>query len=703
MRDLPSGMAAIIASGDFGGEQAGVTRVTIQNAQLGLYSVHPQIFSSVPFPTVAHAAVELPNLKHVKWDRSVDAPVASCEVTLVNSAAAPLGQTPHLDDSLDLVGYYTFNRGGTSHSAGWGHTKNRWQNLVVPDRLIRVYQGYGADFDLEPENDPHMLLMGCWLVDDVDYSTEGIITLTCRDTGRLLADEIMFPPVVPFKQYPLSFSHRKTVPGTATGGITATWKRPSYTTDSNVPYVGVNGSVFGHHGTDAFDGSDSTYWLSIGNATPNRGYSFEYVQGKFSKRTINAARARVWGGPYKVYLSVKANGKWQGKAIVPYDPHNPASAPNGANIPYIAEGTVDHEGTAQFIFGDIAGATDVRFTFTDLYNSGLGTYKYRAGVRHLDIATGATKSASADSTTGNYDDYTDIVKLLLAYGGFYWPQDGKQHLTEWKEPSDHPGSTHDIDTYHFAANDPVLRLGRIWGDLQQSGTFGIADLTVDIFDKKPLLDGITYIRDILGFIFYVAEDGAAIFRAPNLFKLGNWKHDPADLTATRVTTHKTLYDDEVILQLSAKLSSRNLRERVFVGNVSGKIGAVAKGRIPNPVNFRRTGGWTDQNFATTAEAQVMADMITLRQLFTYRQDQLRIPADPSLQCDDQVEIVERITGEAYMHYVRSISSDWDAETGVWTYDITTSWLGTNPTAEWAFKTTGLSAETQAYLTAIGVI
>ena len=97
----------------------------------------------------------------------------------------------------------------------------------------------------------------------------------------------------------------------------------------------------------------------------------------------------------------------------------------------------------------------------------------------------------------------------------------------------------------------------------------------------------------------------------------------------------------------------------------------------------------------------MADMITLRQMFTYRQNSLRIPADPRIQVDDQVEIQERTTGEAYKHYVRTISSQWDLETGVWSYDLTTSWLGTDPQGQWAFKTKGLSAATIAYLTALG--
>ena len=99
----------------------------------------------------------------------------------------------------------------------------------------------------------------------------------------------------------------------------------------------------------------------------------------------------------------------------------------------------------------------------------------------------------------------------------------------------------------------------------------------------------------------------------------------------------------------------------------------------------------------------MADMITLRQMFTYRQNSLRIPADPSIQIDDQVEILERTTGEAYKHHVSGIDSTWDLEKGTWYFDLTTSWLGESPSGEWAFDTEGLSAATVTYLTALGQI
>lgn len=709
MRTLPPAMAGIIAAGDFQGDQRAVSRVTVQKVQLGLYPYKDQVYASIPFTASADGALEMPNLQSVSWERSVDSQVGTCSFEINNVDPLVAGQPPPTDGSFDGLGAYSFNRAFIFRPA-----TDRFDNVLVPDRMVRLYQGYGVDYSVFPENDPHMVLMGLYLIDDVTYTADGRITVECRDIGRLLADQIMFPPVVPFKKYPLKFTRNVVHPAVTTPGTTVTtttgqatqsaWVKPTYETDSGVPYNGINGVVYGHHGTDAFDASDSTYWLSVGNSRPAAGYAFEYIQGKFNAKTLFQARCVVWGGPYRVYLSVKVGNTWQGRAVVPYDPNNPASAPNGANVPYVASMSVARDGVATFNFPPIPGATAVRFCFTNLYNSGLGPYPYRAGVRRVEVRSNITATSTTTTTTslttvpayttGDYGDYSDIVRRLLAYGGFYWPQDGVQTLTG------NDITTH-TETYHFASSDPFLILGRIWGDIQDCGTTGQADLGVEIWDKKPLLDGINYVREIIGFIFYIDEQGAAQFRMPNLFSLGNWQTDVNGLGRTRATAFTTIGDDEVILSLSAKLSSRNLREKVFVGNVPGKIAAVANGRIPNPANFRRVGGWSDQHFASVAEAQVMADFITLRQLFTFRENQFRIPADPSLQCDDQVLLVERTTGESYQHYIKSISSSWDAATGEWTYDVASCWLGVNPLEGWAFRRPDLSAETQAYLDALG--
>ena len=78
----------------------------------------------------------------------------------------------------------------------------------------------------------------------------------------------------------------------------------------------------------------------------------------------------------------------------------------------------------------------------------------------------------------------------------------------------------------------------------------------------------------------------------------------------------------------------------------------------------------------------MAELIGMKILFSYRKGTAKIIANPYLQLDDQVRIYERITNEFNVHYVSGISSRMDLETGEYTMDVTTHWLGQDPSTDW---------------------
>lgn len=713
MRTLPAGMAAKIAAGDFTGDAKATTRVTIQKIQLGLTSVADQLYSSVLFGNSNDAAKELPNLKSCRWTRQADGDLGSVTLELHNTTPLPPGTLPDTGDTFDLLGYYTYNRGRTSYAqTNWGHVANEWQDFIVPDRLLRVYQGYGANYSVVPELDTNLVLVGIYLIDDVTYTADGLITVEGRDNGRLLYDDIMFPPVVPLVHYPLKFETFRQVPNDPIVNSTTGFIRPAYEGSSNGLIGSATEVQFGHHPADAFDTSThpstGTYWLSRGHDVPNRSSSFEWIQGRLSGAIpLTAVRVSVRGGPYRAYLSLYTDTRvggavtgWGGVTQIPYLQATTATGGTGvalidrfAKIPYSQTSIVGFGATYTFAFPAVVGVTKVRLTFTDLYNSKHMPGPYRVAVRDFEVAqTTTTLVATGTRMEGNYADYAEIVKRLLAYGGFYWPPGGTQVLTAGNSA-----------TYTYGADDPYLVTGRTWADVQMAGVAGVTALGIEIWDKKPIIDGINYVKDVLGYIFHVDETGGAVFRSPNHFALGNWKVDVNGRNVVRTLEYVEVLDSQAILGLRAKLSSRNLRESVFVANVDGQVGAVSKGKVPHPSGLRRVGGWTDQNFGTTAECQVMTDLITLRQLFTFRQDSLRVPANPAIQVDDQIRIVERTTGDAYFHYVQAISSSWSAEDAVWAYDLTTSWLGETPVGEWAFDVTDLAIETQAYLAALGQV
>ncbi len=1004
MRNTPLGFDELWNSGDFTGPNKPMARVTVGHTDVVLTDLTYNLYASIIFGHQTQPK-ELPNVKSVKWNRSVDNEVAACTMEFYNTAPQPLGTVFHPDWGLDQPGYYTFDHGRTSFSSRWGHEANEWSNLLVPDNILRTYEGYGFDPNTSPEMDPHLLPSGVWLIKEVNYTVQGLITVTCEDLASILKDQICFFPVIPHNFYPLTFSSEArhsgfkdgytftktvttggsadpnhpppdgwtgpnavvpnvvlgagldrlffswdpvpappsgyvvvgynfiidgvrmgevitsppsglplaytkaissgnvysgqvaviyrevktghehvgpygteqfgypselgsqahvtgigvdagppptdislpnvpqpgflewdytgtadefvliifkgtgpaaamtTIPVDGTGrqyyntGITPTlagygiliypktngqagagylfqgsgefWQPPTggafphepnpaqpkpvvttkkgtvplsptlvsttYSESSNSYYVGSGKDVevYGHAPEDAFDSSSSSYWLSIGNERNDQGYSYEWIEAKVPNVELAQVKFTTAKTGYGVYISVFAKGTWvhySRTAVIPYDPKNPESH-NGANIPYCDTASVgSSEGPHTVTFKTpIPGATKVRLTFHNLQNFGVGVNHYRAGVRNFDCYTAGTKSVTTTTITtpppvpgppqddndpsvtksyevyvppaedagagehpGVYEDFTDIVKLFCAWGGFYWPQDNANIVQ-----SDGTSVHYDFGPkiYGLINNDPVLgdqSAGRVWGDFMVTGRSGIASFTVDIFDKKPLLDCINVIRDLIGYTFYIDEGGGVVWRMPNIFTVGNYRLNLAG-DPSRVQEIITIDEKHTLLDLRAKLSSRNVRERVFVADLTGKVGSLSKGFVPNPVGLRRVSVWTDAHWNDNVEAQLAGDLIALRQLMSYRQDTLQIPAHPGIQVDDQVRIFERVTGEGYLHYVRGVSSSNDLESGVYTYDLDTNWLGEDPFNLWIFHGTDLSAELQAYLTATQIL
>jgi hypothetical protein len=1043
------------------------------------------VFASAQF-CWADTPKELPNIKSVRWSRSIDSDAASCDIQLYNTDPLPLGQTPPDDYEFDVLGAYTPNRGKTAAAQSrWGQTANQWQELLVPDRIIRTYEGYGFDPTQAPGNDPNLYSSGVWLIDEVTFSADGMIQVTARDLSRLLMDHIAFPPVVPWEAYPLSFSWFHQVANTPGTFPIGGWARPSYSTDSTQFYARAGysgcsgGSVNGHNGRHAFDGSNDTYWMTLNNAIT---HGHGWVQGSFASRTVGAVQVNPWNGPYSVFISLQSAGAWIG---IPRIHAHPGDLDTGESIPIVYHGeipkgqvttiklaktytnvtairvTLIHNGTyggdgqhvgcrdvlvcngltvipsgSTHTEGDLgdwcadtetevltrrgwlhwdevqagdeaftinpttglgewdlvvdvfrkhrirkmirmegvshsslttpdhrwitqdAGSGKFRFRTTEnlntndripicaprgdapcerkysddivelvawwwtegsrrkggggeigqservnanlvqrirelltrlygepgfigghanahpsmvslakeLHDEGLtyreiarvvGVSGYRvikawdekgwtpwalwnertenhpSGHSRMDTPLQMVKfrisetvvrelvdlapdrlptmdflcaltidqlnlfidiSVAADGNTksGGYrffnqtgehrmkvfeaacalagvgtsvhprtgfpnkytatlvqnsviapivasahgraftiseEDYdgviwcpslsrnhtwlarrrgsvyftgnTDVVKMILAWGGFFWTRTVNPALNS------HTQSDGSQDVIAPMTDDPIFPQGRIWGDCESTGAPGKSDLPVDFFDKKPLSDIITQVREVVNYIFFIDEFGGAVWRSPNIWQVGNYMSgvDGGPNTG-RTTSIVEISDNETLLSLSMKFSSRNVRERVVVGNSAGSVAGVAKGMFgatcgPFESGQRRVAVYSDSNFATANECEIMADLITGRQMFEWRTDTFTVPGYPAIQIDDQVRIFERTTSESYLHYVKGIESEIDLGDGKWVYNLATHWLGEQPFQNWVFDPAKLGPETQAYLKALG--
>lgn len=685
--------------------------------------------------------IELRNILRYSWSRSVSQDVAECTIVMLNSELTPLGAQEDATQTgdFDLPGYYTPSRGEplATEPNRWGYTDTGWENVIVPDRLVKTYEGYGIDRTVPPAQDGHLMQSGTWLIDKARYTADGDIEVRMRDVGRLLIDAIAFPPVIPYSEYPVSWETIRSATRTGRAPAGGSWKLPTgVATSSNDLYVGKNvsnppydayvgadGSVNGHRAQDALVEEPNSFWQAAGQPTKN---AKVWWQVDFDDETtpVSAIRLHPRQGQYKVFVSVKGPDGWIGRKKISYDKADSTGGLNlEAGIRFVKSFYVSGGQEIDLVLPRVyKRASAVRLTITRLVESHVGEYPFMAQLRDVRIYTGTAvdmgfKKGDVKAIEGNYSDFTDIVKWACAWAGFYWPTpaSGDDFMLE-----DYPGQPSPSRTYTYGAADTKLPKGRVWGEFMSAGTAGVpsegGDLTVDLFDKKPLMDMVAYVRDMLGFLFFIDECGGVVWRMPNRWELGNWlspgQHE--NRRRTRTTEILTLVDEQqeiggvpdptehpVLEDYSTEYDSTNLRERIFVANVTGKIGTVVRGFKPTGINLRRTAGWTDQNFATNKDTRVMADLIAAQQMFDYRRSKFSIPGYPAIQIDDQVRLFERVTNETYYHYVETISCELNMETGEFTYNLETHWLGDDPSNGWVVDAEQMDQVTKTYLATVG--
>lgn len=584
---------------------------------------------------------------------------------------------------------------------------------LIPNRLLRTYQGFGSDnLDengqflsvhepgyVKVEDDSQLVITGNWLIDRVTFSSDGMITISCRDIAKVLLEQIVYPPMIPLNRFPLVYCP-ETPPSGEKGSVSQNLAR-GYDASSNDPWYGRNAKVFGHRPSDGFDGHSGTYWLSVGNQAANDGYSFEFLQTSVNNQTVNEILLSTKGTGYVLFVSVMENGVWQGTETVPYDPNNPASFPNGSNIKYVMKTTVGTEAQQTIRLPRAYKAQKVRVTFTNLWDSGLGTFQRRAAVREFKVryTKPDTFKAGTIGQPGFISDWSSAIKELCGWAGFTWRTDTNV-TTGVSEPSGLPA-------------DPLIGTGingeplRIWGDFEVLGAGPIECTPSDFFLNKSFKEAINTIRDFLGCIFMIDESGGAIFRFPNVFTGGNFITDPDSPDASAylakewpiefhenanlITYEVTIDDSQVRSEIVVvgtnpdTTSSAPLAAGVVLGTnaVNGETSAVNFTNVlAGQYRLFLVPGSQTAGFKTVEECQRMAELIGLRILQSYRKGSAQILGHPGLQLDDQVRIFERVTNEYNVHYVSGISSRMDMESGEYVMDVTTHWLGDDPSRDW---------------------
>ena len=730
--------------GEFVGDNRPVTRAIISKQTLRT--------SQDVFRTLLHEArvdnIEIPSIKTITVDRQFDTDAAQMTMTVANSAVIDVME--NLDESYDGAtssptkrelgemgspGVYTYRRGLATTGGGepnpWGHdVSTTWVDMFLPNRLIRTYQGYGTDGSPNPWDDTKLTQTGTWLIDRVEINTDGIITVTCRDMAKLLIEQRLYPPIVPFDNYPLNFCgpYKKSYTETDTTitGVDATlgedvaYHISSGWDSSAAPWYGYNASVYGHRASHSFDGDLTTYWISMRNSKPSEDWSYEWIGADTKGEPVSRVKFKPWKGGYTAWIGVKVDGVWQGTSTVPYNKNALPAYPNGSNIKYLKKINVPKtEDWVTVDLDEMYAADEVRVVFTDLQWFGrIAGGDYRAGVYELQCYA-YTPSTKETVTTdyeliknedGNTEDYTDIVKMILAWSGWYW-KDGRPH-------------------------DELLQRdvwggkgGRVWGDFFYSGAYPIEPPCIDAsyWDNKSAMDGINQIKEILGFVAYVDVTGGFIWRPPNIWRNGNFVtglgYRAGEGWIREVSEKNVLIDYGVTVDDSA------LRSEVVVvssddpglygsykpSHAEGEeVTATIDGaQIVTDLSLlagqQRVMLGPDYPFgqdiedATRAQAEVekFAYLVTLWIHWSYRKSSFKIPGMPALEPDDQIRIMERTTSESYIHYIVSTKSTMDLDAGTYYTDIDTHWLGNGPDQQWHMYVNDMSPALAAYLCSVG--
>ena len=630
--------------------------------------------------------VEVPNIKSISINRSLDKDAADCTIVIYNTWHES-GTNTEQPDVLGAPGYLGFNYADSAEvRALYGQSVNSWSQVLVPNALLRTYQGYGG-FESDGKTpkaitdavaDGELAITGTWLIDSVTTGTNGMMTLKCRDMAKLLIEQALYLPLIPERFYPLKYCRwvYEFVPGSpAIDPVPPPDPSPIPLThyDSNVQrwYPSLQPSSLYHgHRVDAWiDGNEDTETWSVGVIHPSRIFARVWWEAEAHGAKINEVFIRSNYSSFgQTWISVLEDGVWQGAEVIPWDDANNDGKSDSlvatqfapaeeSDINFVSSVAVDDTGQ-WFRLPRTYNAQRIRVTTVENWYSPIGPFPYRAVVRevkarHIDETLTGTPGVPEvpDSTLqkdGNIKDWVDAVKDILLWSGFLY--------YEGATPAD------DADVH---------------GLIETSGNYPAECLNEDFFDKKSPMEVITAIKEVLGYIFFIDEEGAVRFHSPNWWSSGNTLD-----TGIRTAYIPDLIDGENFTDYSSQYDDASMRSEITVGamiptetddytqfvrhvpqNVSLLRGMVKPAMLINEV------------YQDEVEQRLTAALIGLHIMFQLRKGQVTILANPEIQINDQVRITERNSSESYIHYVRSISSDFDADSGTWYMTLSTNWLG----------------------------
>lgn len=782
MRPVPASHWDTWESGDFTGDYHPHARVTIETTPV----TERTPWRLLQFADHIPLEIELKTVKTITINRSLSGESGTMSLTLVNTR--PL-DTATAGTIIGEPGYLTYNRGTSPNAVKrWGNYANEYRDLIIPNKVIRTYQGYGTSGSGKPRDDTSLVLTGVWLIDTVDFKADGTIQIECRDPAKLLIEQKLLPPIVPGDKYPVYVlgpywtpDGTETIDGETQDGLLSggqvlkdlSYHRSGADSDFWFEVPQNNYVRYGHRPSHVSDNDLTTYWVAHGSDGPGGAGTddFHYVAVDCGDALIDQVRILPKWGSYHVYVSVwtydKALGKGRwvnygteaeatqytvksgdtlsaiaasfgvslldlieanpqiadpdlifpgdvinipvegGQPIVPYE-----GSENFFKVPYVADKKLTDRETWQVIeLPEKVAARSVRLTFTDLNEEWDFTNKpvrggsYNVAIYQIECVNSDGPLVAPEYTFRSYEysnqitDYTDVVKLMCGWSGFWWPTQ--------------KGGPDDPLTRAWSDN----RVGGFWGDFQGTGAYPVdpPELPPSYFDNKSPLEVINALREVTGFIFYVDSTGAAVWRTPNIWQKGNY------ITFNGYVPDfvPTVDEDKVLIDYGIRITDQNLRSLILVQAFDGDE-SIQSAYQPDHAGGERFSSYTlsdrkilggqervmtvtNYPFLNQDEMDKFAYLTSLWMHWSIRNSSMRIPGIAAFEPDDQIRVYERVTSETFVHYITSVTSTMDLTQGTWYMDLDTHWLGEGPGESWLVNRDDAHPALIAWLEKMGYI
>lgn len=278
-------------------------------------------------------------------------------------------------------------------------------------------------------------------------------------------------------------------------------------------------------------------------------------------------------------------------------------------------------------------------------------------------------------TPGNYSDYADIIKDLALWSGFLLA--GTSVSSTAKPPV--YGNIESTGAYYPDS-------GGVTGAVISAGS---PDPLPDaMFDKRPVIDPMHQIKEIVAYDLRCDDEGALRFESPNIWGPGNFNE-----VGTHVAQLPEIDERVQLTDYSITFDEAALRSEIIISseNPDDSLATTVTTRlIPSTVaavrGLIKPAMWVDHYLTRKIEQEIMAELIALRIYMSFRTGTAKFVANPLIGIGDQVRIYERQTGETFTHFIKSLSSTMDLNTGEYMMTIQTHWLGSMD--DWAITAFG---------------